>query len=343
MFRFSNQEYLFALFLIPLLILFFVWVRHSKKKALQRFGNLQLMEKLMLSNSPRRQTWKTVLLLSALFFFLVALARPQIGTRLEEVKRKGVDIFVAIDISKSMLAEDIKPNRLTKAKHEVASLVERLKGDRIGLIAFAGEAFVQCPLTLDYGALKMFLDIMEPGLIPIPGTALGKAIEKAIGSFLETERKHKVLLIITDGEDTVEDPLKMAELAEKEGIVIYTVGIGSPQGVPIPMYDNSGKHTGFKKDRQGNVVTTKLEQLTLEKIALQTNGKYYNATPAEMELGKIYDEIDKMEKKELASRIFSQYEDRFQYFLSIGLILLIIDMLLPERKNVKREWRGRFE
>ncbi len=343
MFRFSNQEYLFALFLIPLLILFFVWVRHSKKKALQRFGNLQLLEKLMLSNSPRRQTWKTVLLLSALFFFLVALARPQIGTRLEEVKRKGVDIFVAIDISKSMLAEDIKPNRLTKAKHEVASLVERLKGDRIGLIAFAGEAFVQCPLTLDYGALKMFLDIMEPGLIPIPGTALGKAIEKAIGSFLETERKHKVLLIITDGEDTVEDPLKMAELAEKEGIVIYTVGIGSPQGVPIPMYDNSGKHTGFKKDRQGNVVTTKLEQLTLEKIALQTNGKYYNATPAEMELGKIYDEIDKMEKKELASRIFSQYEDRFQYFLSIGLILLIIDMLLPERKNVKREWRGRFE
>ena len=343
MFRFSNQEYLFALFLIPLLILFFVWVRHSKKKALQRFGNLQLMEKLMLSNSPRRQTWKTVLLLSALFFFLVALARPQIGTRLEEVKRKGVDIFVAIDISKSMLAEDIKPNRLTKAKHEVASLVERLKGDRIGLIAFAGEAFVQCPLTLDYGALKMFLDIMEPGLIPIPGTALGKAIEKAIGSFLETERKHKVLLIITDGEDTVEDPLKMAELAEKEGIVIYTVGIGSPQGVPIHMYDNSGKHTGFKKDRQGNVVTTKLEQLTLEKIALQTNGKYYNATPAEMELGKIYDEIDKMEKKELASRIFSQYEDRFQYFLSIGLILLIIDILLPERKNVKREWRGRFE
>jgi Ca-activated chloride channel family protein len=320
-----------------------VWVRHSKKKALQRFGNLQLMEKLMLSNSPRRQTWKTVLLLAALFFFLVALARPQIGTRLEEVKRKGVDIFVAIDVSKSMLAEDIKPNRLTKAKHEVASLVERLKGDRIGLIAFAGEAFVQCPLTLDYGALKMFLDIMEPGLIPIPGTALGKAIEKAIGSFLETERKHKVLLIITDGEDTVEDPLKMAELAEKEGIVIYTVGIGSPQGVPIPMYDNSGKHTGFKKDRQGNVVTTKLEQLTLEKIALQTNGKYYNATPAEMELGKIYDEIDKMEKKELASRIFSQYEDRFQYFLSIGLILLIIDMLLPERKNVKREWRGRFE
>jgi Ca-activated chloride channel family protein len=320
-----------------------VWVRHSKKKALQRFGNLQLMEKLMLSNSPRRQTWKTVLLLAALFFFLVALARPQIGTRLEEVKRKGVDIFVAIDVSKSMLAEDIKPNRLTKAKHEVASLVERLKGDRIGLIAFAGEAFVQCPLTLDYGALKMFLDIMEPGLIPTPGTALGKAIEKAIGSFLETERKHKVLLIITDGEDTVEDPLKMAELAEKEGIVIYTVGIGSPQGVPIPMYDNSGKHTGFKKDRQGNVVTTKLEQLTLEKIALQTNGKYYNATPAEMELGKIYDEIDKMEKKELASRIFSQYEDRFQYFLSIGLILLIIDMLLPERKNVKREWRGRFE
>ena len=343
MFQFANQEYLYALLVIPVLILFFVWVRHTKKKALQRFGNLRLMEKLMLSNSPKRKTWKTVFLLGSLFFFLVALARPQIGTRLEEVKRKGVDIFVDIDVSKSMLAEDIKPNRLSKAKHEVAGLVQRLTGDRIGLIAFAGEAFVQCPLTLDYGALKMFLGIMEPGLIPVPGTAIGKAIEKAIGAFLETERKYKVLILITDGEDTVEDPMKMAEIAEKEGIVIYTVGIGSPQGVPIPLYDASGKQTGFKKDRKGNVVITKMDHLTLEKIALQTNGKHYTATPTEMELGKIYDEIDKMEEKELGSRIFSQYEDRFQYFLSIGLVLLLIDMLLLERKKVRKEWRGRFE
>jgi len=323
--------------------LFFVWVQRTKKKALQRFGNLNLLEKLMLANSPGRQKFKMVLVVTALFFLLVALARPQIGTRLEEVKRKGVDIFIAIDVSTSMLAEDIKPNRLEKAKHEVASFIDRLQGDRIGLIAFSGEAFVQCPLTLDYGAAKMFLDIMAPDLIPVPGTAIGKAIELAIRSFSQTERKYKVIVLITDGEDTIEDPMKMAELAEKEGIAIYTVGIGSPQGVPIPLYDDAGRQVGFKKDRQGNVVTSKLDQLMLEKIALQTSGKFYNATPAEMELGKIYDEIDKMEKKELSSNIFSQYEDRFQYFLAIGMIFLLLDVLLPERKRVKKEWRGRFE
>ncbi len=343
MFRFASEQYLYTLFFVPVLFLFFIWVQKSKMKALERFGNIKLMEKLMLSKSPKRQNWKKALLILSLFFFLVALARPQIGTKLEEIKRKGVDIFVAIDVSKSMLAEDIKPNRLTKAKHEVATLMRQLRGDRIGLIVFAGEAFVQCPLTLDYGALKIFLDIIEPGLIPKPGTAIGKAIEKAIESFVETERKHKVLILITDGEDTVKDPMKAAEIAEKEGIVIYTVGIGSTQGVPIPEFDGYGKQVGFKKDKKGNVVTSKLDPLTLEKIALQTNGKYYNATPAEMELSKIYEDIDKMDKKELSSRIFLQYEDRFQYFLVIGLFLLLADLFIPERKKVKTEWRGRFE
>ncbi len=343
MFRFASEQYLYTLLFVPVLFLFFVWVQKSKMKALERFGNIKLMDKLMLSKSPKRQNWKKALLILSLFFFLVALARPQIGTKLEEVKRSGVDIFVAIDVSKSMLAEDIKPNRLTKAKHEVATLIHQLRGDRIGLIVFAGEAFVQCPLTLDYGALKIFLDIIEPGLIPRPGTAIGKAIEKSIESFVETERKHKVLILITDGEDTVKDPMKVAEIAEKEGIVIYTVGIGSSQGVPIPEFDGSGKQVGFKKDKKGNVVTSKLDPLTLEKIALQTNGKYYNATPAEMELSKIYEDIDKMDKKELSSRIFSQYEDRFQYFLAIGLFLLLADLFIPERRKVKTEWRGRFE
>jgi len=343
MFRFANQEYLYALLILPALLVFFIWVRHSKKKALQRFGNLKIVEKLMVSYSPARQNLKIFLVLAALFLFLIALARPQMGTKLEEVKRKGIDIIVAVDVSLSMMAEDIKPSRLEKAKHEVASLINRLEGDRIGLIVFAGEAVVQCPLTLDYGAAKMFLDIMDSSLVPVPGTAIGRAIEKAVLSFEQTERKHKVLILITDGEDTVEDPLKAAEVAEKEGIVIYTVGIGSPQGVPIPLYNESGKRTGFKKDTEGNVVTSKLDSLTLEKIALQTNGKYYGATPSEMELGKIYNEIDKMEKKELSSRIFSQYEDRFQYFLAIGLILMMVEVMYPERKRVKMEWKGRFE
>ncbi|OGF63293.1 MAG: hypothetical protein A2Y62_00470 [Candidatus Fischerbacteria bacterium RBG_13_37_8] len=343
MFRFANETWLYALFMVPVIIIFFLLVQRSKRKAMQRFGNLKLMDKLMIAYSPRRQKLKIVLIILSLICFIVALARPQIGTKLEEVKRKGVDIFLAIDVSLSMSAEDIKPNRLEKAKHAVAKLINNLKGDRVGLIIFSGQAFVQCPLTLDYSAAKMFLGTVEPGIVPVPGTAIGSAIDMAIGSFVQAERKHKVIILITDGEDTIEDPLKAAERAEKEGIVIYTVGVGSMQGVPIPVYNERGTYSGFKKDKDDNVVTSKLDQLTLEKIALQTNGKYYAATASEMELDKIYDEINKMEKKELSSRIYSQFEDRFQYFLGIGLIFLLMETFIPERKRVKIEWKGRFE
>jgi len=342
MFRFANEQFLYLFFLIPALLSFYILAFRWKKKALERFGNLDLIARLSTVTSRRRQVLKVALLLLSLVFFIFALARPQIGTKLEEVKRKGVDILIALDVSLSMKAEDIKPNRLEKAKHELASFIDHLEGDRVGIIAFAGEAFVQCPLTLDYGAAKMFLDILDTDLIPRPGTAIGKAIELAIKTFDQRERKHKVLVIITDGEDTVEDPLKYAEMAEKEGIVIYTVGIGSPQGVPIPLYDRTGKKIGFKKDRKGEVVLTKLDEITLEKIALQTGGKYYRATPSEMELGKIYAQIAKMEKKELAARIFSQYEDRYQYFLALGVLLIFLEMILPERRRIKEEWRGRY-
>ncbi|MBN1271447.1 MAG: VWA domain-containing protein [Candidatus Aminicenantes bacterium] len=343
MFRFAEQHFLYGLFLLPAVVLFFVWARRRKNKALERFGRLEALNKLMPALNKGRRNLKAFLICAALFFGIFALSRPQIGTKLEEVKRKGLDIFIAVDVSLSMQAQDIKPDRLTKAKHEVAVFFNRLQGDRIGLIAFAGEAFVQCPLTLDYGAAKMFLDILNPSLIPVQGTAIGRAIEKAVQSFVRSERKHKVLIIITDGEDTVEDPLKAAEAAAKEGIIIYTVGIGSPQGVPIPLFDESGRRTGFKKDDQDNVVLSRLNPLILEKIALATNGKYYQATPAEMELGKIYETLDKMEKKELSSRVFSQYEDRFQIFVALGIFLLILELLVPERKRVKMEWKGRFE
>ncbi len=342
MLRFANGYFLYLLLLIPVWIAFLYWVGKSKRKALERFGNLVTLKKLMISYSGRNQRWKNTLLILSATFFILALARPQIGTKLEEVKRKGVDIFVALDVSLSMKAEDIKPNRLEKSKHEVANFIDHLQGDRIGLIAFAGDAFVQCPLTLDYSAAKMFLDIMDTDIIPKPGTNIGKAIAVAMKSFVQKERKHKVLIIITDGENLQGDPLKMADAAEKEGVVIYTVGIGSPQGVPIPLYDANGRSLGFKKDAQGNVVLTKLDEVTLEKIALQTGGKYYHATPGEMELNKIYADIGKMQKKELASRIFSQYEDRFQYFLGIGFILLLLEMVIPERRKVKKEWQGRF-
>lgn len=338
MLRFANSYLLHLLWLLPLLIVFYVVAFKAKKRAMAKFGTLDLMKKLSRNTSRGRQIAKVSLLLVAIFFLVLALARPQIGTKIEEVKREGVDVLVAIDVSKSMLARDVPPSRLDKAKHEVESFIDRLRGDRIGLIAFSGVAFVQCPLTLDYGAARIFLDIMEPDLIPTPGTALGEAIQKAIEAFDQQERKHKVLVLITDGENHGEDVMTFAEEAERQGVVIYTVGIGSPQGEPIPEPGGSG----FMKNRQGEVVITKLDEFTLEKIALQTGGKYFRATSGEEELDRIYDEISQMEKKELGSLQFSQFEDRFQYLVFFAIFLLVIEFLLPERVKVKQEWRGRF-
>ena len=301
-----------------------------------------MMSMLARSTRRKRQIWKAVLLIATAAFMLIALLRPQIGTRLEEVTREGLDIIIALDLSTSMLAEDIKPNRLTKAKHEIEGLIDRLQGDRIGLVAFAGASIVQCPLTLDYGAAKIFLDIMDTDLIPRPGTAIGAAIKTAMGAFNEKERKFKVLIVITDGEDQEENAQQLAEDAAKEGIIIYTVGIGSREGVPIPLRQGLVQ-SGFKKDNQGQVVISKLDEVTLEKIALATNGKYYRATSGEEELDKIYNEIMGMEKKEFGSLRFTQFEDRFQYLLFIALLLLIIEYFLPERQEVVREWKGRFE
>ncbi|MDZ7725813.1 MAG: VWA domain-containing protein [candidate division KSB1 bacterium] len=339
MLRFGNPTILHLLWLLPLLILFYLYAFRIKQRALARFGNPELLKKLMRNTSRKRQVTKISLILIAVCFMIFSLARPQIGTKVETVKREGIDILVAIDVSKSMLARDIQPSRLEKAKHEVESLIHRLEGDRIGLIAFAGVPFVQCPLTLDYGAASIFLDIMDPALIPTPGTAIGAAIEKAMQTFDQKERKHKVLILITDGEDHKGKALDIAKQAEREGIKIYAVGIGSPKGEPIPAATGS---SGFEKDREGQVIITKLDEMTLEKIALQTGGKYFRATSGESELDRIYDDISKMEKKELGSLKYSQFEDRFQYLVIIALILLLVEFALSERVKVKREWRGRF-
>lgn len=343
MFRFAFEHFLWLLLVVPALIGFFMWGFRMKRRALALFGNLGLVEKLSHSVSRKRQIWKAALIVSAVFFLILALARPQFGTKLRTMKREGQDILIALDVSLSMQAEDIKPNRIEKAKHEIASLIGRFQGDRVGIIAFAGKAFVQCPLTLDYSAAKMFLDFVSTDLIPVPGTAVSEAIQKAMDGFVEKERKHKVLILITDGEDHEKDPVELAKEAAKQGIVIYTVGIGSVQGVPIPLYDQRGVQTGFKKDRNGEVVMTKLDEMTLEKIALETGGKYYRASPGEAELDKIYDDISNMEKKNLASQQFAQFEDRFQYLLGIAIFLLILESLLSDRRRIKKDWKGRFE
>ncbi|HEX9652486.1 MAG TPA: VWA domain-containing protein [bacterium] len=343
MVQFANLQLLFLLALIPLFIGFYYVVFKWKTRALNRFGNLELIKKLSASTSRSRQIWKAALVVMGIGLMILSLARPQIGTRLEEVRREGVDIFVALDVSYSMLAEDIKPSRLQKAKYEISKFIDRLEGDRIGLIAFAGEAFVQCPLTLDYGAGKTFLEIMDPDLIPEPGTNVGAAIALATRSFESQERKYKVLILITDGEDHGEDAQQMAEAAEKEGVVIYTVGIGSPQGVPIPIYDERGQNVGFRKDRRGEVILTKLDAFSLGKIAQVTGGEYYYSATGETKLDKIYEEIAKMERKQLSSKKFSQFEERFQWLLAFAIVLLSLEVVISEKVKTKGEWRGRFE
>ncbi len=343
MFRFGLEQILILYLLVPLLGLFFWYAFRQRKKALHRFGHSGLVRKLACTVSRRGQGWKVVLTLSAVAFLVTALARPQFGTRLETVRREGQDIVVALDLSLSMLAEDIAPNRLEKAKHAIGSLIDRLEGDRIGLVAFAGEAFIQCPLTLDYGAAKMFLNSMEPDLVPVPGTAIGEAIDKSLSAFVAGEAKHKVLILITDGEDHPGEPLEAAEEASDQGVVIFTVGIGSPQGVPIPVIDQRGQRTGFKLDSGGEVVLTRLDEQTLQQIASAAKGRYFRATPGEDELDHIVEEVAAMDKKELAAQDIAQYEEQYQGFLAVALLLLAAEFFIPERRKLKGVWKGRFE
>ncbi|MBU1888079.1 MAG: VWA domain-containing protein [Candidatus Omnitrophica bacterium] len=321
------------LILLPIIVVFFIYVSARKRRDLKIFGDKAMLERLSLSKSITKERWKKALLVTAAGFLIISLARPQIGTRLTMTRRQGVDVMIAIDTSASMLAQDIKPNRLEKAKLEISALIDKLKGDRAGILTFSGDSFVQCPLTLDYNAAKMFLGIIEAGMMPKPGTAIGDAIRTATESFIKKERRHKVLILFTDGEDHETNPVHAAQEARKEGVIIYAIGIGTKSGEPIPVVDESGKVAGHKKDKNGNVVLSKLDDTTLQKIALVTDGKYYNATPSEFELDKIYDEISKMQKKELSNRLFAQYEDRFQYFLAIALILLCVEFAIGDRRK----------
>ena len=329
----ASPVYINFLLLIPGLILFFIITALKKRKSMDIFGHGSVLTKLTLSKSAVKERGKRILIVIAASFLILALTRPQIGSKLAMTKRYGVDILVAIDTSLSMLAQDIKPNRLEKARFEIASLIEKLKGDRIGILTFSGDSFIQCPLTLDYSAAKMFLSIIEAGMLPRPGTAIGDAIRLATGSFIKKERKHKVLILLTDGEDHGTSPVEAARDAHKQGIIVYTIGIGTGKGEPIPMLDEKGNITGYKKDKNGEVVMSRLDEETLQKIALVTGGKYYRASGREFELGQIYSEIDKMEKKELSSRLYTQYEERFQYFLGIGLVLLCIEFVIGDRRR----------
>ena len=335
--RFAEPINFVLALLVLLLVVFLFWAIARKKRLLQRFGDIPLIMRNAPHISFARQRTKALLAVCGVALLVVTLARLQFGTHLELLKREGIDIMVALDVSNSMAARDMQPNRLEKAKQEIRGILQRLQGDRIGLIAFAGEAFVQCPLTLDYTAAEFLLQAMDFSSVSIQGTSLTAAIEKAAGAFSQQEKKHKVLLLLTDGEDHEGGRIEAAEVARKEGVKIYCVGIGNPAGEPIPIVDRSGAQVGFRKDEQGEVIVSKLDEVSLQKIALATGGKYYHATAGEIELDRIFDEIAGMEKKELEGTLVTRYDDRFQWPLLLALVFLVGEFFLPERKKPNRE------
>ena len=330
--RFGNLNYLFLLWIIPLLIAFYVYAFRSRDRLTAVFCGKQVLPALLPDRQKGRRGIKAFLILGGIVLGICALTRPQWGFHWEDIKRVGVDLMVAIDVSESMLAEDVKPSRLERAKREVYDLIHMMEGDRIGLIAFAGTSFVQCPLTLDYGACKMFLDYIEPDLIPVPGTALADAIRNAIKSFNTQERKSKVLILITDGEDHEGAPLEAAREAKQAGIKIFTIGVGQDGGAPIPLRDGSG---GFKKDRRGDMIISHLDEATLQKIALETEGSYVRSVTGDMDLDKIYkvDIKQHIEGKELSSTRQRRWEQRFQWFVCAALLLIAGEFFISERKK----------
>ncbi|MDX1393044.1 MAG: VWA domain-containing protein [Gemmatimonadota bacterium] len=342
MFRFGSPGALFALLLVPLLAVFLRIALHARRRALERFADLDLVERLTRTVDHRRRAWKTVLLVVGVALSLVALARPQFGTRLETVRREGMDIVVALDLSESMLAEDIAPNRLERSKLEIQRLISRLDGDRIGLVAFAGRAFVQSPLTSDYGAARLFLNAMDTDLVPVQGTDVGAALEQALDSFRDESLEHRVVVLVTDGEDHEGRVDEMVARAADSGVRVYTVGIGSAEGVPIPEFDERGQQRGFKRDEEGAVVTTRLEEGTLRRIASMTGGRLFRSTPQASELTALVDELEALGGREIDAREITQFEERFQLFLGVAMLLLFLEGLISDRRREATTWKGRF-
>ena len=331
MFRFENIEFIYLLILIPVLIIVFIIGRKIRKRSLKRFGDPEILNQLMPFLSVNRPVVKFLFILFALVFIILGMARPQFGSKLEEIKRKGIEIVIALDVSNSMLAEDIQPNRLEKAKQAIARLVEKLADDKIGLIVFAGDAYVQIPITSDYTSAKMFLSSINTQIVPKQGTAIGSAIDLGINSFSPDNEASKALIIITDGEDHDNNAVSLAAEAAEKGIIIHAIGVGTQDGTPIPVY--SGNQRSFRKDRQGNVVITKLNEKILREITNAGNGSYIRATNNRLGLNMLFDQISDIEKKELETRIYSEYDEKFQYMIGLALILILFDFILLERKN----------
>ena len=339
MLRYEHIEYLNLLFGIPILILAIILYNKWKKNALALFGDFKLVNKLTHSLSKTRSQIKNIFTILIFILLIIGIANPQIGTKMEEVKREGVDLIIAIDLSYSMMAEDIKPNRLKRAKQAISNLINKLEGDRIGLIVFAGEAYVQLPITTDYSAAKLFLSTVNTNIVPTQGTEIAKAIDLSIQSFDMENGQNKAIIIITDGESHDENAIESAKKANKVGIFVHTLGMGLSKGGPIPIYNKNGTRTDYRKDREGNTIISKLNENLLKKIANAGKGTYVRANNSKAGLSSLFTEINKMEKKEIGTMVFTNYKDRFQLFIGLALLILFLDLILLPTKS---KWSNRL-
>lgn len=337
--RFEHPEYLYWLLVIPVLIAIYIFIRIINKRQYKKFADNKFLEFLIPHASRARSNTKFVLFTLVITLGIVAAANLQTGSKMEEVKREGIDMFFCIDISNSMNAEDIAPNRLERSKQAINNIISKLRGDRIGIIVFAGNAYVQLPITTDYAAAKLFLSTINTSLIPSQGTEIGSAINLAVKSFGNSENS-KAIIVISDGEDHENgDAVKAVQEAAKSGIKIYAIGMGLEDGAPIPLYNQYGKRTGYKKDREGNIVITKLDDNMLRQIAEIGDGIYRRASNSNVGLDEIIDDINKADKSEIDSKVFTDYEDQFQWFLGAAILLLIMEILMS---SGKKEWESKF-
>ncbi len=342
MFQFAHIELLYGLIALPLLGILFILALQNKKRALKAFGDYTLVKGLSPDASAERPWIKFIIAETALMLIIIAMAGPQFGTKLRETKREGIELVIALDVSNSMLAEDIAPNRLENAKRAISKLVDRLHNDKIALIVFAGDAFVQLPMTTDYAATKMFLNTITPNLVSNQGTAIGAAIELGMKSFTPGDEKNKAMIIITDGENHEGNALELASEAQKAGIVIHTIGMGLSKGAPIPQYNNMGQKD-YRTDAQGSVVISKLDEDMLKKIAASGGGKYIRANNTKSGLNALFDELNNLDKVEMESKVYAEYEEQYQYFVGFALLFLFFDFFIMAKKNKRLSTTNLFK
>ena len=329
MIHFAQAQYLALLLLIPFFFLIFALVLKLRQRRIRKFGDENLVNQLMPSYAKSKAWVRLSLFAVGFFFFVIGLSRPQIGAKLKEHETKGAEIMIALDVSNSMLAEDYSPNRLERAKLAISRLVDKLRDDRIGLIVFAGNSFVQLPITTDYVSAKMFLNSISTESVPVQGTAIGEAINTSIRSFSAQSEKSRAVIVITDGENHEDDPVAAAKQAAEMGIRVFTIGVGSPEGKPIPM---DGE---LLKDKDGNIVVTRLDENVLQEVAAAGNGVYVRAGNSEFGLNPIIDDIKKMEDEKYSSIVFEEYDEQFMYFLAIALFFFVLEMLVGDRRSKK--------